>query len=160
MGRIKNIFVFMFLIGCFIYPAGCISTQKKETTQVPSQKLAAETKPMITTAIRILPETCKPGDIITVRIDVIPRNNVSGIIITEKVPDHCRIIQAEPNFSKVLPDGSYKWLEWAKQLAPFRIVYKLEIPESAKGKYNFEGFISTYDQGNMEIIGQNYINVQ
>jgi len=26
MGRIKNIFVFMFLIGCFIYPAGCIST--------------------------------------------------------------------------------------------------------------------------------------
>lgn len=77
-----------------------------------------------------------------------------------KNPDGWQIIKAEPGFTKALSDGTYKWLQWAKQVEPFNIIYEVKIPESAKGKYTFSGITTTYREGEIEITGKKEIIVK
>ena len=161
MERIK---ISMLAMMIFIFLSGCVSTQEKKVGPVvqpeKSQSKNLEVKTMITTATRFLPEFCQPGETIKVKIDIVPLKQTSGVIVTEKIPEGWKIVKAEPVISKVMPDGSYKWLQWGQEVTPFTIIYEVKVPETAKGKYNFEGTITTYREGDIEIIGANCITVK
>lgn len=148
----------------FLFLSGCASTQKQkievEKKSQVQQEIQPEAKTMITTGTRIMPDSCNAGDTIRVRIDIVPANQISGIIITEKIPDGWKILNSEPAFTKVLPDNSYKWLQWAKSLTSFTIIYQLKVPESATGTYTITGILTTYREGDIEIIGKKEIVVK
>jgi len=161
--RIKISCIAGVVLTIFLFFSGCASTQKQTTEtekkQV-QQEIQPEAKTMITTGTRIMPDSCNAGDTIRVRIDIVPANQTSGIIITEKIPDGWKILNSEPAFTKVLPDNSYKWLQWAKSLTSFTIIYQLKVPESATGTYTITGILTTYREGDIEIIGKKEIVVK
>jgi len=152
MSSIQIIIAMLFLCGC-----ATVEKKSAENTSVDSKTTQ---QVMITTTIRDMPDSCKPGDVVKISLRTIPATEVSGIIITEAPPNGWQIIKAEPDFTKALSDGTYKWLQWAKQVEPFNIIYEVKIPESAKGKYIFSGVITTYREGEIEIIGKKEIMVK
>lgn len=156
MGRMKAFEVFLGIILC-VFLSGCSQVQKKEPKETTKQQPQSV---MISTATRTIPETCKAGDIIEVKINIVPANQVSGIIVKEKIPESWSIIKSEPQFTKIEPANTYKWLQWGKQVLPFTIVYQLKIPEKAKGKYSFEGTITTYREGEIPFTGNSVIEVK
>ncbi|MGB9643199.1 MAG: hypothetical protein ACP5JO_02105 [Candidatus Ratteibacteria bacterium] len=148
----------------FLFLSGCASTQRQkvevEKKSPAQQEIQLEAKTMITTGTRTMPDYCNAGDTIRVKIDIVPASQTSGIIITEKLPDGWKIVNSEPPFTKVMPDNSYKWLQWARALTPFTVNYELKIPESAKGSYILTGILTTYREGDIEIIGKKEIVVK
>ncbi len=162
MERLKKHFLSLFstqIILVMLFLCGCAAVEKKSAENIPVDSKTTQ-KVMITTTIRDMPDSCKPGDIVKVSLRTIPAAEVSGVIITEKTPDGWQIIKAEPGFTKALSDGTYKWLQWAKQVEPFNIIYEVKIPESAKGKYTFSGITTTYREGEIEITGKKEIIVK
>lgn len=158
MGRIESFFGGMLTIMLLIFLSGCSISQKKESIEtLPAEKLPATEQPqpkvMITSGTRTLPETCNAGDVIEVKIDIVPANQISGVIVREKIPDTWEIIKSEPQFSKIEQGNVYKWLQWGKQVLPFTIIYQVKVSQTAKGKYFFEGTIMTYREGNIPILG-------
>ncbi|MCM8825206.1 MAG: hypothetical protein NC937_03515 [Candidatus Omnitrophica bacterium] len=155
----KKYFTAAFVIFTVLLFYGCATHQKKEMTG--EKKTTSETsRVMITTGTRTLPDFCKPGGIVKVKIDVVPASQISGVIVAEKLPDGWEIVKSEPPISRIEPENTYKWLQWAQQVLPFSIMYDVRVPENAKGIYKFEGKITTYREGDIPIIGKSEIKVK
>ncbi|MCX7705790.1 MAG: hypothetical protein N2115_05980 [bacterium] len=161
MGRIT---LLGFVFGCFvIILSGCTPAQKKnDTEKLPLKQESQQetTRVMITTGTRVLPNFCNPGDLITVKINIIPASQISGVIVTEKIPEGWKLVKSEPQFSRIEPNNLYKWLQWAQQVAPFTIVYQVQVPDTAKGKFTFDGKLTTFREGDIPITGNNEIIVK
>ncbi|MCM8817563.1 MAG: hypothetical protein NC913_08675 [Candidatus Omnitrophica bacterium] len=162
MGKLRPLGTFLAVVLVSVVFSGCVQSQKKvpEKTPVRQESQIETKKVMITTGTRILPGLCNPGSIITVKIDVVPADQISGVIVTEKVPQNWQLINSEPKVSRVEPDNVYKWLQWAQQVTPFTIVYQVKVPESAKGKFVFEGRVTTFREGDIPIMGNSEITVK
>ncbi len=154
--RLSQVAVVIFIL--FLL-SGCASIEKKSSENIP---VGSEIKKevMITTAVRNMLSSCSSGDIIKVSLNVIPAPQTPGVIITEKLPEGWKIINSKPAYTKVLSDNSYKWLQWAKQLDVFEVIYEVKVPESAKGNYTFTGSITTYREGVIEITGKKNLVVK
>ncbi len=139
--------------------SGCSAPSKKQDVEKTSS-LKQQQQVMITTGKRFLPESCKAGETITVKIEVIPANQVSGVIVAEKIPEGWKITNSNPQVSRIEQGSVYKWLEWASQVSLFTINYQVKVPDTAKGEYFFEGSVMTYREGEIEIIGDRRIIVK
>ncbi len=153
---------FVTILCLSIVLSGCVQSQKKkESEKLPSsQDIQKEEKVMISTGTRVIPGSCKAGDTVIIKINVSPANQISGVIVTEKIPDGWELIKSDPQFSRVESGNVYKWLQWAQQVAPFVIVYQVRIPETAKGKFTFEGKLTTFREGDISITGDSEITVK
>lgn len=159
MGTIRLFDVCLVMACVLMFLSGCTPSQKKQNIEKSSVKQETQ-QVMISTGTRILPDSCSPGGIITVRINVIPANQISGVIITEKIPEGWELVKSDPQFSRIEQNSVYKWLQWSQQVAPFTIVYQLRIPETAKGKFVFEGKLTTLREGDVPIAGDIEITVK
>ncbi len=159
MGRIKLSVPVSSVILISIFLFGCSPVQKKQVSEKAPLKQETQ-KVMITTGTRILPQSCRPGEIITVKIDVIPANQISGVVVAEKIPEGWKIVSSNPQVARIENNNVHKWLQWGTQVAPFTITYQIKVPEKEKGEYLFEGTVTTYREGELVISGNNRITVK
>lgn len=109
-----------------------------------------------TTATRDLPLTYTPGGIISVKIDVNVSQSVSGVIVKEWLPQDWVVSETMfqsnyPVFPRVELDPDnigyriYSWAAFGSPLQSFWINYKIYVPKTASGNYQFYGKVLTTD---------------
>lgn len=109
-----------------------------------------------TTANRKLPLTYIPGGIVSVKIDVNVAQGVSGVIVKEFLPQDWVVSETMlqsswPVISKVEQDPEntaykiYSWVAFGTSIPSFWINYKIFVPLSASGDYQFYGRVLTID---------------
>jgi len=122
-----------------------------------------------TTATRTLPTTYIPGGLISVKIDVAVTEAVAGVIVKEWLPQDWVVAEtmlqsSYPVFTKVENDPDiqgykvYSWVAFGQSIPDFSLIYKVWVPRTASGDYQFYGRILTMDnpQGD-EIAGDSLL---
>lgn len=141
----------LLLSGCSTAGAVKERTSSRQAQQAPSPgpgpAVAAETgRQAVTSAVRHLPRTFRPGSGVEVRLSVSPSAFTSGVIVTETPPSGWKMLKADPVWTK-RKDDSYQWLIYGETLSSLVIRYTVEPPAGVKGEQNFEGNVRTYGEG-------------
>jgi len=117
-----------------------------------------------TTGTRILPPTYIPGGYLSVTLNVNVDSGVTGVIVREHIPDDFTMVDTALQSTYWVIAGTevddngriiHKWIAFGGVGVPsFSMTYRVYIPPTASGDYEFSGSVMTFDNpGGAQITG-------